>query len=410
MKSIELKQVRNQKLVSMGELIDSKNAESRDFTETEKDTFDKLDAEIRDLDTKIENAEKEEAYKLRMAAKAPAVTATSKERYSLIGHINAVRSGKISGVFAEAQAEGEKQLRDAGVSINPTAAYIPSNYRDFSVTGDSGAKGGDTVATSVTGIIESLFEGSLLDRLGATRMLGLVGNVKMPKGAAVVSSWVNENATIAKSDHNIGSIDLTPNRLATRMHISNQLLIQTSGSVEAYLRREIEKSIQKALDEKYISYLLASANTQAVVGGTDGAALTVAKVHEFIEKVGKAEADVAASKYLINYDVHTALKSLPKASGSDKFMLEDNLIDGVPFVVSNRMPSNLTKGTGTDLSAMAFGDFSTAILAGWGAVEILVDPYTAAADGQTVMNVGSYFCLADSHEEGKAVMKDIVTA
>jgi len=37
MKSIELKQVRNQKLVSMGELIDSKNAESREFTETEKD-------------------------------------------------------------------------------------------------------------------------------------------------------------------------------------------------------------------------------------------------------------------------------------------------------------------------------------------------------------------------------------
>lgn len=408
MKSTELKQIRNQKLISMGELIDTKNAEAREFNETEKGSFDKLDAEIRNLDIQIENAEKEEAYKLRMAVSAPAVSVASKEQYSLIGHINAVRSGKVSGVFAEAQAEGEKELRSAGVSINPNAAYVPSNYRDFSVTGDSGAKGGNTVATEVTGIIESLFEGSLLNKLGASRMLGLTGNVKMPKGSAVVSTWVSENGTIAKSDHSIGSIDLTPNRLATRMNVSNQLLVQTSGSVEAYLRKEIEKSIQKALDEKYIAYLLASANTQAVVGGTDGAALTVAKVHEFIEKVAKAEADIASSKYLINYDVFSALKALPKASGSDKFMLENGLIDGMPYVASNRVPANLTKGSGTGLSAMAFGDFSTAILAGWGAIEILVDPYTAAADGQTVMNVGSYFDLKDSHEEGKAVMKDII--
>lgn len=408
MKSTELKQIRNQKLIAMGGLIDTKNAESREFNDTEKESFDKLDIEIRNLDSQIENAEKEEAYKLRMAVNAPTAKAASKEAYSLLGHINAVRSGKVSGVFAEAQAEGEKELRSAGVSINPNAVYVPSNYRDFSVTGDSGAKGGNTVSTEVTGIIESLFEGSLLDKLGASKMLGLTGNVKMPKGSAVVSSWVTENGTIAKSDHNIGSIDLTPNRLATRMFVSNQLLIQTSGSVESYLRKEIEKSIQKALDERYIAYLLASASTQPVVGGTDGAALTVAKVQEFVEKAGKAEADIASGKYLINYDVFSALKALPRASGSDKFMLENGLIDGLPFVVSNRVPSNLTKGTGTGLSAMAFGDFSTAILAGWGAVEILVDPYTAAADGQTVMNVGSYFCLADSHEEGKAVMKDII--
>ncbi len=408
MKSTELKQLRNQKLVSMGSLIDTKNAESREFNETEKESFDKLDNEIRNLDSQIENVEKEEAYKLRMAVNAPTAITTSKEAYSLLGHINAVRSGKVTGVFAEAQAEGEKELRSAGVSINPSAAYIPSNYRDFSVTGDSGAKGGNTVSTEVTGIIESLFEGSLLDKLGASKMLGLTGNVKMPKGSAVVSTWVTENGTIAKSDHNIGSIDLSPNRLATRMFVSNQLLIQTSGSVETYLRKEIEKSIQKALDEKYIAFLLASANTQAVIGGANGAALTVAKVQEFVELAGKAEADLSSGKYLINYDVWSALKALPKASGSDKFMLENGLIDGMPYVVSNRVPSNLIKGTGTGLSAMAFGDFSTAILAGWGAVEILVDPYTAAADGQTVMNVGSYFCLADSHEEGKSVMKDII--
>ncbi|MEB2775227.1 phage major capsid protein [Algoriphagus sp. D3-2-R+10] len=408
MKSTELKQLRSQKLISMGELIDTKNAESREFNETEKGSFDKLDGEIRDLDSKIEAAEKEENYKLRMASNAPSVVAKSTEKYSLLGHIEAVRSGKVSGVFAEAQAEGERELREAGVAINSNAAYIPSNYRDFSVTGDSGAKGGNTVSTEAKGIIESLFEGSLLDKLGASKMLGLVGNVKMPKGGKVVSSWVTENGTIAKSDHNIGSVDLTPNRLATRLAVSNQLLVQSSSSVDAYLRKEIEKSIQKALDEKYLENLLAASDTQAVVMGTNGAALTVAKVQEFVSKAGKAEVDIANAKYLINYNVWAALKALAKASGSDKFMLENNLIDGMPFVVSNRVPSNLTKGTGTNLSAMAFGDFSSAIVAGWGAVEIVVDPYTASGDGQTILNLGSYFDLKDSHFEGKSVSKDIV--
>lgn len=409
MKSNELKQLRNQKLISMGSLIDTKNTEAREFNEAEKDSFDVLDKEIRELDLKIENAEKEEAYMLRMASNAPAVQVnSSKVQYSLLGHIEAVRKGKVEGVFAEAQAQGEKELREAGVAINSNAAYIPSNYRAFSVTGDSGAKGGNTVSTETTGIIESLFEGSLLDKLGAVKMLGLIGNVNMPKGGKVVSTWVTENGSITASDHNIGVIALTPNRLATRMVVSNQLLMQTSGSVETYLRKEIEKSIQKALDEKYLENLLASSDTQGVVMGTDGAALTVAKVQEFVELAGKAEADLSASKYLINYDIWSALKALPKASGSDKFMLENNLIDGLEYVVSNRVPSNLTKGTGTGLSAMAFGDFSTAIVAGWGAIEILVDPYTASGTGQTVLNLGSYFHLADSHFEGKSVSKDIV--
>lgn len=393
----------------MGTLIDTKNAEARDFNETEKVSFDALDTEIRNLDLQIENAEKEENYKLRMANNAPAVHSTVKEKYSLLGHIEAVRKGKVEGVFAEAQAQGEKELRDAGVAINSNAAYIPSDYaRAFSVTGDSGAKGGNTVATETTGIIESLFEGSLLDKLGATKMLGLVGNVNMPKGGKVVSTWESENGAVSASDHNIGVIALSPNRLATRMVVSNQLLRQTSGSVESYLRKEIEKSIQKALDEKYIENLLASADTQGVVMGTDGAALTVAKVQEFVELAGKAEADLAAAKYLINYDIWSALKALPKASGSDKFMLENGLIDGIEYVVSNRVPANLTKGSGTGLSAMAFGDFSSAIVCGWGAVEILVDPYTASATGQTVLNLGSYFDLKDTHFEGKSVAKDIV--
>lgn len=412
-KSIELRKQLKAIESEMTGLLDVAKTEERAFSEAEQTDFDAKFEKVEALKRSIESAEKVEAFEARQAANAgisvPNVSTGKREAYSLVGHIDAVRKGKVEGVYAEAQAQGEKELRASGVTPDGNAVYVPANYvRDFTVTGDSGAKGGETVATQTTGIIESLFEGSLLNKLGASKMLGLTGNVKMPKGASVVSTWVTENGTVAKSDHNIGAINLTPNRLATRMFVSNQLLIQTSGSVETYLRKEIEKSIQKSIDEKYIAYLLADSTIQAVVNGTDGAALTVAKVNEFIELAAKADADLDKAKFLINYDIYSALKALPKASGSDRFMLENGMIDGFSYVASNRVPSNLTKGTGEDLSAMVFGDFSSAIVAGWGAIEILVDPYTAAADGETILNVGSYWDLKDAHAEAKAVSKDIV--
>ncbi|WP_200974436.1 phage major capsid protein [Echinicola sp. 20G] len=394
-------------------LLDSAKQENRDFSNEEKETFDAKFKEAENLREDIARAEKAEEFEARQAsefgAKAPTIQTRSKEKYSIIGHINAVRSGKIDGVFQEAQSQGEKELRDSGVSVNANAVYIPANYvRDFSVTGDSGAKGGNLVETKKGGIIESLFEGSLLSKVGAGRMLGLVSNIDLPKGGSVTSSWVTENQAVSATDHNIGNIELRPNRLATRMNVSNQLFIQSSESVDTYLRNEIEKSIQKALDEKFISNLLASSDVQAIVNGTDGAALDYAKVMEFITKVGKTEADVAAAKFLINWDTYGALKALKKVDSNERFVLDGDVIEGFDYVVSNRVPSDLTKGTGTDLSAMAFGDFTNTIVAGWGAVEILVDPYTSAGSGQTIMNVGSYWDIKNKYDEGIALSKDIV--
>ncbi|SIS88652.1 phage major capsid protein [Belliella pelovolcani] len=406
-KSVELRKKLAELETEMKGILETAKTEKRDLSADEQTKFNDKYKDIEDLKVKITDAENVEAFEARMANNAPSIkTDKSKEAYTIMGHINAVRTGKVDGVYAEAQAEGEKELRNAGVAVNANAVYIPSNFRNFTVTGDDGAKGGNLVETAKGGIIESLFEGSLLDKMGATRFLGLTGNLDLPKGGKVTSAWYTENGEVSAQSHNVGQIELRPNRLATRMNVSNQLLIQSSADVEAYLRNEIQKSIQKALDEKYIEYLL-GADVLPVEMGVNGGAIDYAKVQEFVEKVGKAEADVANGKYLINYDLHSFLKTLKMDSGSGRFVLQDGKLDGFDFVVSNRVPSNLTKGTGTGLSAMAFGDWSESIVAGWGAIEILVDPYTRSQFGQTVMNVGSYWDLKDLRPEAKAVSKDI---
>ena len=53
----------------------------------------------------------------------------------------------------------------------------------------------------------------------------------------------------------------------------------------------------------------------------------------------------------------------------------EGLVNGYPYYCSNQVPGNLTKGTGTNLSALIFGKFSELFFAEWGNTEILANPY-----------------------------------
>ena len=58
-------------------------------------------------------------------------------------------------------------------------------------------------------------------------------------------------------------------------------------------------------------------------------------------------------------------------------------IAGRRFEVSNNVPSNLTKGSGSNLSAVIYGNFADLLIGLHGTLEIIVDPYTDFAKGTT---------------------------
>ena len=51
--------------------------------------------------------------------------------------------------------------------------------------------------------------------------------------------------------------------------------------------------------------------------------------------------------------------------------------------MSNAIPSNSSKGSGSNLSAILYGNFRDLYVGMWGTLEILVDPYTDFAKGTT---------------------------
>ena len=97
------------------------------------------------------------------------------------------------------------------------------------------------------------------------------------------------------------------------------------------------------------------------------------------KEVAVDNADVASCGYLTNAKVESVVAKA-KASQTQYLLspygaeLGRSQIAGRRFEISNNVPSNLTKGTGSDLSAVIYGNFADLLIGLYGTLEILVAP------------------------------------
>ena len=126
----------------------------------------------------------------------------------------------------------------------------------------------------------------------------------------------------------------------------------------------------------------------SVAGGTNGAACDLDDFIDLKKEVSVDNADVDSCAFLTNSKVESALHKLQDSNGD--YILSPygtevgkQQILSRKFVVSNNVPSDLTKGSGTALSAIIYGNFKEVLIGMWGSLEILVDPYTDFAKGTT---------------------------
>jgi hypothetical protein len=120
---------------------------------------------------------------------------------------------------------------------------------------------------------------------------------------------------------------------------------------------------------------------------TNGAAPTFANTVALETAVALANVDTTNAAYLTNTKVRGVLKQtlVAQAAGS-KMVWETEAngkgtVNGYDAWVTNQVPYNLTKGTGTGLSAILYGAWRELIIAEWGALDLVTDPYTLADQG-----------------------------
>ncbi len=287
---------------------------------------------------------------------------------------------------------------------------------DLSVTGGTGGDaGGTTVETDLRSLIDILkaklvFTGD--GGLGATFFSNLTGDIEFPRAIedAANQAVKAETAPADELSPTFSSLLLSPQRLPAFTEVTRQLLNQSSVDIESWLRNYLMYKLAKTMNINIINDILANGNVSAIENGVDGGALDWPQIVAFETAIANADADEPMMGWLMNPKVRGILKTSEKAAGQAAYLWDrENLVNGYRAIVSTLVPGDLTKGTGTDLSAAIFGNWASLYIAQWGGFDFLVNPYSRDTEGIIRINAWTFFDNGLRHPESFAVAQDITT-
>ena len=345
------------------------------------------------------------------------------KRYSLMRALNALANP--TDAKAQRDAAFEREVSDAvaqKLGKQARGFLVPFEVQKRDLVVGTPTAGGNLVATDLLAgsFIEVLRNAMVLPGLGTQMLTGLVGNVAIPKQTgAATAYWVAESSAPSESQQTIGQVTMSPKTVGAYTEISRKLLLQSSIDVESMVQSDLAAVLGLAIQQAAISGTgtsnepagLLTLITPSVAGGPDGAAPTWAHIVELESDVAVANALVENMAYLTNAKVRGKLKTTSKVSGQNGFVWEsgDTPLNGYRAAVTNAVPSNLTKGSGTNLSAIIFGNFRDLVIGMWGGLDLMVDPYTGSTSGTVRVVALQDVDVAVRYTESFATMVDALT-
>ncbi|MBT9156871.1 MAG: hypothetical protein DDT37_01862 [Firmicutes bacterium] len=343
--------------------------------------------------------------------------------YSLVRAIRAAATGDWSGAELEREASDEIAKR---LSRSPQGFFVPMDVQTEkrSLTKGVATEGGFTVATELRpeSFIDMLRNRMVVQQTGANVLTGLAGDVTIPRQTGGATAfWVAESAAPAGSRQAVDQVALSPKTVGAWTDISRKLLLQSSIDVDNFVRSDLATVLALAIDLAALhgtgvaNQPRGIANTTGigvVVGGANGAVPTWAHVVGLETAAAILNADVGSLSYITNARVRGRMKTTQKVATTDSVMLwETNVspLNGYPAYVTNQVRSDLTRGTGTGLSAIFFGNWSDLLIGQWGALDILVDPYTGGTSGTVRVIALQDVDVAVRQPASFSVMLDAIT-
>lgn len=317
------------------------------------------------------------------AASTPAMLGMEKKdvrRYSVLKALRAVLSKDWSRAGLELEAH--KAIMGRG-AINPRSEnsfFVPMDVqvRDMTSAGVSGSNylvGTDNLAGS---FVELLRNESVVLALGATRLTGLQGNVTIPRQtAASTAYWLaNENTQITESQPTIGQITLAPKNVAALTEISHQLMQQSDPSAEQLVMTDLARVLALAAD---VAALRGSGGSGQPTGITATSGIgsfdtdstnTYADILDPQNDVAAANALRPGCAYVADPASAILLMQRQRFSSTDTPLWDGSLLSGTmagfPCRATNQMNAN----------TMIFGWWPSLIMAEWGVLELMVNPYS----------------------------------
>lgn len=268
-----------------------------------------------------------------------------------------------------------------------------------------GASGAYIVPTQVLGGLIGLLEAAMVvKQAGATVLPGLIGSpVELTRQTGGATAyWVGENQALTPSDLSFGAMSLTPKGVGALVKMSNRLIRLSSPGIEGIVRQDIALRVAQKIDLAALRgqgteyQPLGVANypgINTVVIGASGGNIDFDKL---IDMEGTLEDDNALAGNLAYIWAPCTKRNLLKlkvkqysgATGvsSDSAYIVQPVTEqqlqawiGYPYLQTTAVPTNLTKGGGTDLTEIYFGNWAELLIGQWGGMEIMASQETSDA-------------------------------
>jgi hypothetical protein len=288
------------------------------------------------------------------------------KEYSLHRVITALMENRaLDGYEGEVAQELEHQLgrRAKGVYVPFDVLTRASDYTGLKLTQFTGLVG------------EYPIQGSL-EKAGATVIRGLQGTATVGiMGSYPNVTWGNSSPTA--SDTAIKGYELLPNTASVWTTVYRSILKQSTPDIEKYLRQILGNTITAGIEKAVlqgsghassqplglVSFTLGTGfgvNTSQTASTNTWAYSDIASMYQNV--LGKVENPM----FIMPPALFSTLKSTVRTSGYPVYIIDQaNTIDGIPVLVHAGMPAN----------TIALGDPSTILMAYWGAIDVIVNPY-----------------------------------
>lgn len=461
----ELMEKRGQLITELEKLVENpegKNAEgeaSGVLSDEQRSRYDRIDESIDSLDKQIEI--KGKAFERRNQQNAldwsrrvpqtPGIVPEPANKGLSDGEARDVRSfnlgrairlaylGRpIDGIEGELIKEGADEVRQCGqdISTPPNGFVVPRGVfqklnthastleqRDMTATGPGKA----FVSEQSLDIVEAMFESLHVVQMGAVVYDNMIPNAKIPRiEKSAPPTGKAENAQADSHTWTTQKVDLTPKRLPVKIVYSRQLMIQSQDrNLEMFIRRygvdmlsaEMEKAVANGTGTNEATGIIGFSGVAAVEAGdtpgADGNPIVWQNIVDLEAGPDGANADDMNRYYWFNSDIKKSLKTTPLVTSTDSRMIleqgQGRTLNDTPFRWSNAVPNDLTKGSGTNLSAIIYGQFMGYAIANYTGIEIIVDSVTPADTGEIFMHLAVYYDGIVQDPNKFAVLADAVT-
>lgn len=375
MKPQEVKEARAAKIAEMRQINEAATAANRDLTGEERRRFDTLDGEVRNLNTRLADAERLAEYE-RLEERAEPINGGTFRRgdlsgYSLAKALVESRAGTLTGLEAEAHQELAKDRAEVRGVMVPTDVILGGETRALLTTGT----GGNMVSTDLAGMTDRRRPALKVEAMGATVLRGLSGNIDLPRlSASGTAGWVAENAAAARSDATFAKKSMGPKTVTAEYEISRRMLLQSNQALEPILRGDLGYLLAQALDGAAIrgggtnepTGILADANVTSVTGGAFSSDITA-------DLIAALETDdvTGTAAFLTNPAVMAVARKAKDTTGRVIPLAE--LFHNQRAEASTQVPGDI--GVSSDKNALIYGEWASLYVGYWSGVDLLMNPY-----------------------------------